>query len=69
MWLVLNDWCGLGCALFTYVIVVVVYIGFVRIGIWEPLQRGEINALTNFITFQWWCIIYFLTQLMNIPVP
>lgn len=40
MWLITNDWCGMGCAIATYLIVVVVYIGFIRIGIHEGLQDG-----------------------------
>lgn len=37
MWLVTNDWCGLACAMITYIIVIVVYIGFIRIGIWDEI--------------------------------
>ena len=36
MWLILEE-CGVFCAMFTYFIVVAVYFGFIRIGIWEEI--------------------------------
>lgn len=51
MWLVLNDYCGIGCAIFTYFIVVAVYCGFIRIGIWERIQNGDLSAYVHFTIF------------------
>ena len=51
MWLVTNDWCGLACAACTYFIVVFVYFGFIRIGIWEQLVEGDNKAYLHFIVF------------------
>jgi hypothetical protein len=36
MWLLYEDF-GIACAVITYAIVVIVYLGFVRIGIWEEV--------------------------------
>ena len=51
MWLILNDVCGLVCVVFTYLVVIVVYLGFIRIGIWEQIQAGDIKALIHFSIF------------------
>ena len=59
MWLVLRDWCGLACALVTYGIVTSVYVGFIRIGIWEGICNGEISSLLHFIVFQYHCFLIF----------
>ena len=37
---------GVVCAIITYVIVITVGIGMVRVGIWESLMKGEITANT-----------------------
>jgi hypothetical protein len=59
MWLVTNDCCGLACALLTYVIVVTVYLGFVRVGIWEMLQEGDPKAYIHWFIFQILCFMIF----------
>ena len=59
MWLILNDWCGLMCAIFTYLIVAIVYWGFIRIGIWENMLNGEISVMIHYIIFQFNCIMIF----------
>ena len=59
MWIVLNDLCGLACALVTYFIVVSVYLGFIRIGIWEGLVSGHLSALLHFLFFQATCFMIF----------
>ena len=38
MWCIINDWMGLICVLITYLMVILVAIGFVRIGIWEGIN-------------------------------
>ena len=59
MWLVTNDWCGLACAGMTYFIVVFVYFGFIRIGIWEQLVEGDYKAYLHFVIFQYHCYLIF----------
>jgi hypothetical protein len=49
-------WCvielgGNLCALLTYVIVLVVQVGFIRIGIWEELLDGSYPAFAHLIVF------------------
>ena len=38
-WLILNDCMGAFCALITYIIVLAVQVGFIRIGLWEGLLK------------------------------
>lgn len=59
MWLVLNDCCGMFCAAFTYFTVVFVYIGFIRIGIWEGLVEGNLISLLHYLVFQYNCFMIF----------
>ena len=59
MWLVLNDICGLFCAIITYFVVVFVYLGFVRVGIWERMLEGDLRALVHFVVFQYHCFMIF----------
>ena len=61
MWLIKEE-CGVCCALFTYFIVVFVYLGFVRIGIWEEIQAGEPMAIIHFIIFQYNCFMIFMSH-------
>ena len=51
MWLILNDWCGLACAIFTYCIVMIVYFGFIRIGIWEGIMDGDWKVIPHYFIF------------------
>ena len=59
MWLVLNDMCGLVCAIITYGIVTAVYVGFIRIGIWEGIQESDPVAFLHFVVFQSCCFMIF----------
>ena len=59
MWLITSDCCGLFCAIFTYFTVVFVYIGFIRIGIWEDIQEGRYTAALHFMVFQYHCFMIF----------
>ncbi len=59
MWLVLNDCCGLFCAIFTYFTVVFVYIGFIRVGIFEGIQDGDLKSLIHYVIFQYNCFMIF----------
>jgi len=62
MWLVLNDWCGLCCALATYLVVTSVYWGFLRIGIYEQIKVGDPKAALHFVVFQYHCFMIFWTH-------
>jgi len=59
MWLITSDCCGLFCAFFTYFTVVFVYVGFIRIGIWEDIQEGRYQGALHFIVFQYNCFMIF----------
>jgi len=62
MWCVLNDWMGLVCVLITYLMVILVGIGFVRIGIWEGLNDGRILSKLHLIIFLYHCSLIFLSH-------
>ena len=59
MWLILEE-CGAFCAMFTYFVVVFVYFGFVRIGVWEEILQGDVRAYVHFMVFQYHCFMIFL---------
>lgn len=59
MWLITNDWCGMACAFATYLIVASVYVGFIRIGIWDWIQEGDPRAIFHFTFFQFSCVMIF----------
>ena len=59
MWLILGDCGGWLAVSLTYFTVVFVYIGFIRIGIWEGLQSGSLIAPFHFIIFQYNCFMIF----------
>ena len=61
MWLILEE-CGVVCAIFTYFVVVFVYFGFVRVGIWEEVLQGDIKAFLHFAVFQYHCFMIFLSH-------
>ena len=61
MWLILEE-CGVACAIITYVVVVTVYLGFIRVGIWEEAMKGDLFALTHFFIFQYNCFMIFLSH-------
>ena len=46
---------GVVCAIITYVIVITVGIGMVRVGIWESLMKGEITAFVHLGIFLYHC--------------
>ena len=58
MWLVI-ECAGVICAFLTYVIVLTVQVGMIRIGIWEGLLKGETNAWLHLIVFQYHCMMIF----------
>ena len=58
-WFILNDWSGLLCAGITYLVVIFVYFGFIRIGIWEDMLKGHISAFIHFAIFQYHCFMIF----------
>ena len=61
MWIVFEE-CGVACATVTYFVVVFVYFGFVRVGIWEEALAGEWQALIHFVVFQYHCFMIFLSH-------
>ena len=58
MWLIVEE-CGVACAIITYVVVVTVYLGFIRVGVWEEVQEGDTNAFVHFFIFQYHCFLIF----------
>ena len=48
--------------MFTYFVVVFVYFGFVRIGVWEELLNGDTRAYIHFAVFQYHCFMIFLSH-------
>jgi hypothetical protein len=50
MWIIIEA-AGIICAFLTYVIVLTVQLGFLRIGIWESLLAGEPWAFIHLIIF------------------
>ena len=61
MWLVLEE-CGISCAIFTYIIVITVYFGFIRVGIWEEIYDAPLWALFNYFIFQYHCFLIFMSH-------
>ena len=61
MWLI-TDCCGIVCAAFTYFIVVSVYWGFVRIGVWDEIREGSFMAILQFLIFQYHCFLIFMSH-------
>ena len=61
MWFVLEE-CGIACSIITYFIVVFVYFGFIRVGIWEEALNGEWTALLHFVIFQFNCFMIFFSH-------
>ena len=58
MWLVI-ECARLVCALLTYVIVLTVQIGMIRVGVWEGLRKGELSAIIHLVVFQYHCIMIY----------
>lgn len=58
MWLVCEG-AGAVCAILTYVIVLTVQIGMIRVGLWEGLVVGDTKAFLHLIVFQYHCALIF----------
>ena len=58
MWLICEA-AGVVCAILTYVIVLTVQVGMIRVGIWEGLMNGEPMAFLHLIVFQYHCAMIF----------
>ena len=59
MWLIIELW-GAVCAIFTYFTVAFVYLGFVRIGIWEKYHDGETSWIYHLAIFQFNCFMIYM---------
>ncbi len=58
MWIIIEA-AGMICAFLTYVIVLTVQLGFLRIGIWESLLAGEPWAFIHLLIFQYHVALIF----------
>ena len=58
MWCI-TECAGVICAILTYIIVLTVTLGMIRVGIWEDLLSGEAKAVVHFLVFQYHCIMIF----------
>ena len=58
MWLIV-ECAGVICAFLTYVIVLTVQVGMIRVGIWEGLLKGDMKAWIHLFVFQYHCIMIF----------
>ena len=58
MWLVIEG-AGVVCASLTYVIVLTVQVGMIRIGVWEGLVKGDLSSIANLVIFQYHCIMIY----------
>jgi hypothetical protein len=61
-------WCiieisGAICAFLTYLIVLCVQCGFIRVGIWEDLLAGNTSAYIHLAFFQLTCALIFWSHL------
>ena len=59
MWFIYNDEAGLICSAITYLIVLTVQVGMIRIALWEGLLQGEIPSIVNLFVFQYHCAMIF----------
>ena len=50
MWII-TECAGVVCAFLTYVIVLTVTLGMIRVGIWEDLLKGEPKAIVHLAVF------------------
>ena len=50
LWLIFEG-AGVVCAFLTYVIVLTVGIGMIRVGVWEGMMKGELWAFINLAVF------------------
>ncbi len=58
LWLIFEG-AGVVCAFLTYVIVLTVQIGMIRVGVWEGMMKGELWAFINLAVFQYHCVMIF----------
>ena len=58
MWLIV-ECAGSICAFLTYVIVLTVTVGMIRVGIWEGLIQGDPKAWIHLIVFEYHCLMIF----------
>jgi len=61
MWFVV-ECCGLACVVITYLTVIIVQIGVVRVGIWDDLLAGEKGAYIHFAIFMYHCFMIFASH-------
>ena len=62
MWLVMEA-CGIVCSIFTYIIVTSVFLGFIRIGIWEDIQDGNyVIWVPHLVVFAFNCFMIFMSH-------
>ena len=62
MWWIF-DGAGVFCSFATYATVIVVQIGFLRIGLWEGLLAGDPYAYLNLAVFQYHCVLIFTSHI------
>lgn len=58
MWFIC-DGAGIACCFITYFTVLAVTIGFVRVGIWEGLQEGDLWSYVHLAIFQYHCLLIY----------
>ena len=58
MWLVVET-AGVVCGALTYIIVLTVQVGMIRVGVWEGLLAGELKAWLHLAIFQYHCAMIF----------
>lgn len=61
MWLVVES-AGVVCGSLTYIIVLTVHVGMIRVGIWEGLMKGELKSFLHLLIFQYHCAMIFWTH-------
>jgi hypothetical protein len=68
MWLILDD-CGTFAAFCVYFIVIFVYFGFMRVGIWEDMHEKPLKAFIHFAIFQYHCFLIFWSHFACMTTP
>ena len=58
MWLIV-ECAGSICAFLTYIIVLTVQVGMIRVGIWEGLLQGDPKSFLHLLVFQYHCFMIF----------
>ena len=62
MWFIC-DTAGLACVTITYLTVLIVQIGFFRIGVWEGLLEGDLSAYVHTVIFQYHVMLIYLSHI------